>query len=143
MGLVLTIWGVIGFRVASTINPSEKDSRPRRIDVAFNPNIHTEIDTFSIQSLDRDPFLGTLYKEKPNPNIKQTKPKEPIAWPTVVYHGMISKQESKVKICVLSIDGKQNIVKLNQTSGGIKLLRANNEEALIEYKNQRKTIPKS
>lgn len=141
--LVLAIWGIIGYRIVTTINPKTPEVSKEHMEVAFNPNINTQMDTFSIQRLDRDPFLGTIYKKKTVMTPKMTKPMEPVVWPNVVFHGVISKQDSKEKLCVLSINSIQQILKIGQSTDGIKLIRATNQEALVSFKNQRKAISKS
>lgn len=144
LGLVLVIWGIVGYKIISTIKPTPPNANQQYSNVVFNPNINTQVDTFSIQLLGRDPFLGTLYyKKKLNPSLKINKPKEDIVWIPVIYHGTVSKQDSKEKICVLSINGQQHIMKIGQEMNGVKLIKANNIEVIVSYKDAKKTIIKT
>ncbi|GAA3614546.1 hypothetical protein Q4Q39_02670 [Flavivirga amylovorans] len=143
LGLVLAIWGIVGYRIILTIKPTEPNTSKQNINVAFNPKINTKVDTFSIQPLDRDPFLGILHKKRnPISNTKKAVLKTPILWPSLVYHGVILKQDSKEKVCVLSINEKQHIIKVGQNIENVKLLKANSKEASVIFKGQRKTITK-
>jgi type II secretory pathway component PulC len=140
--LVLAIWGIIGYRIVSTIKPKAPNISQQNMDVAFNPNINTKIETFSIQLMDRDPFLGTLYNKKPSPSSTKHKSTPPIIWPGITFQGIISKQNSKEKICILSINGQQHIMKAGKVIEGIKLLKINKKDILVSYKGQSKIIVK-
>lgn len=140
---VLSIWGIIGFKIVSTINPNVPEVKQHEDRVAFAPKASIEVDTFSIQMSERDPFLGTLLvkKQEVNKSVNSIG-KEPLVWMSILYHGMVSKQDSKEKTCIISIDGQQQIMKIGQDMNGVKLLRATNTEILVSYKGARKTIPK-
>ena len=143
LAAVLAIWGIIGFKIVSTLNPDAPEVNLQEDMVAFTSKNTIVADTFSIQPSERDPFLGTLVVKKQESNKPTTStPKEDFVWMPLVYHGTVSKQDSKEKICVISIDGRQNIMKIGQDMNGVKLLRATNTEILVSYKGARKTIPK-
>ena len=87
--------------------------------------------------------MGTLLiKKKPEEKPKVKPKSDPFVWPSIVYNGTVSNQNSKEKISVLTINGQQHIMKVGQTMNGVKLLRANNKEILISYKGTKKTIAK-
>lgn len=140
---VLSIWTIIGFKIVSTLNPDIPKISQQEDMIAFTPKNNIVADTFSIQPSERDPFLGTLVAKKQESSKPTTKtPKEALVWMPIVYHGTVSKQDSKEKICVISIDGQQHIMKMGQDMNGVKLVRATNTEILVSYKGARKTIPK-
>lgn len=140
---VLTIWGIIGFKIVSTLNPDAPEANQQEDMVAFIPKTNIAADTFSIQPSERDPFLGTLLVKKQEINKPTTStPKEDFVWMPLVYHGTVSKQDSKEKICVISIDGQQHIMKIGQAMNGVKLLKVTNTEIIVGYKGARKTIRK-
>lgn len=138
---VLSIWGIIGFKIVSTLNPHVPEVSQNENRVVFTPKTNMAIDTFSIQMSERDPFLGTLLvkKQVANKSVNST-PKEPLVWMPILYHGMVSKRDSNEKICVISIDGQQHIMKVGQDLNGVKLLRATNTEISVGYKGLRKTV---
>ncbi len=139
---VLAIWGIIGFKIIATVNPDTPKVDQQEYSTLFSPKENIAIDTFSIQSSHRDPFLGTLYvKKKPKPKIN--KPVESIVWPSIIYHGAVSKQSSTEKIYVLSVNGQQHLVKVGQVVDNIKLIKASNTEMQVSFKGVKKTIVKS
>ncbi|GAA3647257.1 hypothetical protein [Flavivirga jejuensis] len=141
---VLAIWGIIGFKMLGALNPKPPKTLQQDLAVSFNPQINTAVDTFSIRAVDRDPFLGTLYKKKKTiVKRKSAQPKEEFVWPSVIYHGTVAKQQSKSQIFVISINGQQYLMKVGQDIGGIKLRFANAKVITITSKGHRKTINKA
>lgn len=139
--LVLGIWGVIGYRILSVANPTLPDIAQQNGDVNFKPKTRIENDTFSIKTVNRDPFLGTLLiKKKSKP--RRTKPKEPFIWKPVIYHGIISNQNSKTKVYIVSIDNQQHLMKLGQVVNEVKLIRGNKNSIIVSYKGDRKPFQK-
>lgn len=138
---VLGIWGVIGYKIISTLNPETPELASTAFNTSFTPKVTTTLDTFSIQATERDPFLGTLYTKK-RLITKSTKKVE-VVWLPIVYHGSVTQQASGNKIFVISINGEQHLMKLGQTIKEIKLLRANANEITLSYKGERKKIKKS
>ena len=56
--LVLAIWGAIGYQIVSAVNPETSKIVKQDFAISFNPKIETEVDTFSIQMANKDPFLA-------------------------------------------------------------------------------------
>lgn len=140
---VFSVWGIIAFKILTTLNPEQPKMKQHDHIAEFIPKEYELVDTFSIQLPDRDPFLGTLnQKGIKQEQVRPTK-QQAIEWLPIIYNGLISKQDSKEKICVLSIDGRQRILKVGQVIDGVKLLKANSNEVLLGYKGQTKTVPKT
>ena len=114
------------------------------VEVVFNPKTNTVVDTFSIQISKRDPFLGTLLvKKKPiKRTSKKTIKKEVISIP-LLYHGSVSKQDSKTKVFIVSINGQQHLMKLGQTINEVTLIKGNSKDIVVTYKGLKKTIQKT
>ena len=144
LGLVLAIWGIVGYRILATINPTEPNIIEQNTDVVFNPNLKTKVNTFSIKTLNRDPFLGTFQNNKKTTlKVRKDSSKTTIPWPNIIYHGTVSKQNSKDMICVLTINGQQQIMKVGQEVKEVKLIKANHTEVIVSYKKNKKTITKA
>lgn len=141
---VLTIWGVIGFKILSTLNPDAPKISKSDNAVLFSPKKNTSKEFFFIQPFERDPFLGTLIvKKEINNNAKIIKPREgKLIWPSIFYQGAVSKQDSKDIICVISINGNQHVMKVGQEMDGFKLLKANKDKITVGYKGAKKEITK-
>ncbi|PQV48799.1 hypothetical protein CLV33_1044 [Jejuia pallidilutea] len=141
LGAVLVIWGIIGYKIVSTLNPDPITQTKVNFDMAFKPKQHTETDTFSIQLAHRDPFLGTLHKERQSkPKIRQ---KTETTWIPVLYHGIITETSGKNKVFIVSISNKQILMKQGQTISGISLLKGNDTSITLRYKGTTKTITKT
>ncbi|GAA4234254.1 hypothetical protein GCM10022291_13270 [Postechiella marina] len=143
MVLALNIWGVLGYRILSTVNPGTPEIALQDFEGSFIPKQNKMVDTFSIQTVNRDPFLGTLLvKKKATSNKQKQSRKEKVIWMPIIYHGCIVKQKSNAKIYIISINDKQILMKIGQEIDGIKLIRGNSKSVLLEYKQSRKSVLK-
>ncbi|ULC57931.1 hypothetical protein MBM09_08355 [Flaviramulus sp. BrNp1-15] len=143
LAAVLGIWGVVGYKIISTINPPEPEIVTQNFDMAFSPNINTQVDTFSIQKVNRDPFLGTFLGSNKKKSTQKTSNKSKENWVPVIYHGSISKQNTKNKVFIVSINGQQYPMKMGQSINEVKLIKGNSDNILVSYKGERKTIAKT
>ena len=141
---VFAVWSIIGFKILSAINPDPPKATVPNALAAFKPEAMKATDTFSIRTVERDPFLGTLqHKKKSTISSKPIQPKPTFAWPEVVYQGSMAQQDSKERIYIVSIDGRQYLMSKGQTINGVTLVTVNASSATITSKGHRKTLPKS
>ena len=139
--LVLGIWGAVGHKIWSGLNPETPEIKQQEVAVNFNPKIKTEIDTFSVQTAKRDPFLGTLTKSKTKKILPVTKLKsKAFAWLPIRYHGVVKKQGTRQEVFVVSVNGQQHLLRSGQTADSISLVRGNSKAIVVRYKNQQKTV---
>jgi len=140
---VLAIWGIIGFKIMVTLNPEVPKVAKQDGTELFSPKVKTVMQSFTIQSSERDPFLGTLtIKKKLEEKPKAVSKKQAVVWVPIRYHGAISKLDNKDKVCVVSINGQQHLMKIGQDLNGVKLLKASDIEILVSYKGEKKNIEK-
>ncbi|WP_299548458.1 hypothetical protein [Seonamhaeicola sp.] len=139
--LVLGIWGVIGYKIMSAVNPKAPETSNNDFEVSFSPKLNTELESFNIQAVDRDPFLGNLYTKK-KAVAKKLKPLD-IVWMPITYHGCVTNKTGKNKVFVVSINNKQFLMKLGQTIDSVKLINGSSNGIKVNYKGIRKTIPKT
>lgn len=134
--MVICIWSYVGFRIIRTVKPKALVTNSDNTQIMFKPKAIKEKDTFSIQPVDRDPFLGTiLVKEKKViPKAKHTN----INWMPITYHGVINKHNNKTPVYIISIGDQQYFMKPFQVINGVKLINANSKEILVTYKGERK-----
>ena len=98
----LGIWGTIGYKIVSAMIPEKPKTNLVDNTTKFMPKATKEIDTFSIQSLERDPFLGSFKikgTNKPEKVSSITNKSDSIYVP-VQYYGMLSNQNSNDKVYV-------------------------------------------
>lgn len=125
------------------MSPDIAEVNKENFDVKFNPKSNTEIDTFSIKTIERDPFLGTLSvdrkKAKSVPNRKASN-KNLENEALVTYGGMIKKQNSSELVFVININSSQYLLKKGQIADSVKLVNGNEKTITIRYRNKNRTI---
>ncbi|TMU55654.1 hypothetical protein [Flagellimonas algicola] len=138
LGVVLVIWGLIGFKVVNTLSPNEEPSivQKQAVDI---PTATIKKDTFTLYANYRDPFLGTL--QNPNKKVKRKvskktdQPKKNIA-----YAGLVSQASSGKSMFFVTIDGQQHMMSPNQEVDGVRLLSGNVSKIRVRYNGQHETI---
>lgn len=139
---VIGIWGTVAYKIWSGLNPELPEDIEISVSSSFKPNATSEIDTFSIQTLDRDPFLGTLtFKQSTTQKIASVKNAEDVYIP-IQYHGSIAKEDSKDIVYIVSIENAQYFMKAGQVLKDIKLLKGSKESIQVTYQGTTKTIAK-
>ncbi len=145
--LVAIIWGVIFYRIFSAVKPAEGGQKEVFFQAGFTSG-PLSADTFNISADYRDPFLGkmttTAENEKPKiPAVKKPQPKpEPVAWPAVVYKGMIRNQKSNKQLCLVSIAGQDNMMKVGDVYAEVELRKLFKDSIEVTYKNETKYFKK-
>ncbi|NAS32034.1 hypothetical protein GTQ40_13695 [Flavobacteriaceae bacterium R38] len=139
--LVLVVWGMIGYRIFSSLGSDNNAVQTKNVTVNFKPKAIKDQDTFSIGNYSRDPFLGT-FKIKPKPVKKRqiSAVKKEIQWPAVRYSGLIGAVNSDQQIYFVFVDNVQYLMKLKDEMNGVKLLKASKERITVSFQKQQKTI---
>lgn len=142
LALVAVIWGVLGFRIVSSIKPAQPEKTQDLLAYKFTPGITHQRDTFSIAANYRDPFLGTLPKgKKPKKTKLIASNKDPIPERNIVYSGMLKDKNSGAKIFFVHIDGQQQLMAINDVYEKVKLVSGNAKKIKVRYNNRSKVIP--
>ncbi|KAA9324920.1 hypothetical protein [Adhaeribacter soli] len=153
--LVLIIWGLIVYQVKTAIadEPEVIGLSNEKRDGKLSQEIQQQ--EFSLMLNYPDPFLKgekvtrtaspaqanrVSSRQKPNPVLPPVQLKEEIAWPNIVYNGMIVNQNSNAKIAMLTIGEQQVFLKINSIEKGIRLLRIYKDSVRVELNGQRKAI---
>lgn len=136
---VLVIWSIIGSQMYRRLNPSIPALEKVQLKSTFVKEEAIATSFYAIQPTYRDPFLGK-YPQKKKKVIKKkiVKPKSTIPFPNVVYNGMIKGNVSQSYI--LTINGRQEIVKLGQATQRVTLIKATMKEAVVKFEGEIKTI---
>ncbi len=126
----------------SKISADETPKTIENFNSTFNPKPIISKDTFSIQSVNRDPFLGTLTKKVHNvPTVKKLKSTQPVRpFPSVTYNARIKKADAKASLYIVTINNQQYKLKKGQLVDSVKLVSGSSDAILVSYKNQSKTI---
>ena len=121
------------------MSPHAPKAITQDIDVAFKPKQRTERDTFPIQKVFRDPFLGHLVTTKKTTTSFKAKKTNSII-PNITYSGLIKQQNASNKVFVINNNNKQYLLKKGQKADSITLLRGNSHEIVVKYNNNIQTI---
>jgi len=138
--LVLVVWGMIGYRIFSSLGTDKNAELSKNIAVNFNPTAIKKQDTFTISSYDRDPFLGTFKRKKIPVKRKSISVKKEIQWPTIRYSGLIDNTNTDKQIYFVFVNNVQYLMKLKDEMEGVKLLKATNDEITVRFNKQTKKI---
>lgn len=139
---VLGIWGTIGYQIISGLSLNEPEVVQNNLDIAFSPKTNAVVDTFSIQTVNRAPFLGTLTRKASGIKTRSTRKQnaKDTTWLPIVYNGLVKRQNSTQSVFVVNINGSQHLIKKGQTVNDVTLIRGSEKEVLVRYKNKRKII---
>lgn len=133
----MAVWGTIGYKIVSALNPELPEVKPQNFVANLDYKVTTKTDTFSIKTVNRDPFLGTLLKKTVKKSIKK---KKPIHWKSISYQGTIKQNKTKQQIFIVTINGSQYLLKKGQTKDSITLAYGNAKSVTLRYKNQLKSF---
>lgn len=153
--IVLTVWGLVASKTLKQYFFLDK-----KIIHTKNHNSNLKIsqinkDTFTINYIDRDPFLNeenrvitsslaqnthfkiTIIKKKLKPEI--IKHIEILNWPLISYHGYINSKDRKDDLLILvNIDKKLHKLKLNEQSEGITVKKVYKDSIELDFNRERK-----
>ncbi|MFS4493181.1 hypothetical protein [Maribacter sp. 2308TA10-17] len=139
LGAVVLIWGVIGYRIFSSIT-SEPERNTETGAIDFKPQPVQEKEKFSIVADYRDPFLGTLPK-KAKKKVKRSALKTPLPPEiAVTYTGFVSDKDTKENIYFVTINGRQHIMSVGNEIEKVKLVRGNATSIKIRANKKTRTI---
>lgn len=139
---VIGIWGTIAKRFIGNSFSDEIEPNSIKNVVEFKPNYENKKDTFSIQQVKKDPFLGQLTTPKRKNKSKTKKyPKDSLRV-KISYSGMVKKQQSKDQVFVININQQQYLLKKGQKVKDVKLLFGNQNNIVVLNKGKRQTIKK-
>lgn len=153
--IVLTVWGLVASKTLKQYFFLDKKINKDKI---YNSNLktnHVNKDTFSLNHIDRDPFLNkeniiinSSLSQKPHytNNIirRKLKPEiikqvEILNWPLISYHGYINSKDRKDELLILvNIDKKLHKLKLNEQSEGITVKKIYKDSIEIDFNRERK-----
>lgn len=134
---MVAVWGTIGYKIVAALNPEMPELEQQRFVANTNFKVETHIDTFSIITVNRDPFLGTLLKKESKKTLKR---KKTVQWKPISYQGTIKQNATKQQIFIVTINGKQYLLKKGQTKDSITLAYGNFKSVTLRYKSQLKSF---
>jgi type II secretory pathway component PulC len=143
----LLIWGMIIYKIFNTVHAEENTVAQHAELITTDDEIKS--DTFSIHPVYRDPFLRKKNKIN-NPGSGQaatkiTKPKivpVVIAWPKIIYSGIIKNQKSNKQLALIEINGQSNMMKVGEEVYGVQLLKVFKDSIEVGFLKEKKFVSK-
>lgn len=136
--LVLFIWGAIIYQVLDAFADNDPITTNQAV-VGFKDIKAKERDTFSLSTIERDPFLGEVYRPKivivnttPRPKVVE------VVWPSIQYKGLVSNGDVNKAIFLVAINGADQLMKLNETVADITLVKGDRNKIKLRYKGKTK-----
>jgi hypothetical protein len=109
-------------------------------------------DTFNLIPLQRDPFLGNVYRVKVQKSIEQPvtvphvnrKPKnQNIAWPQIEYMGFIKAHDKEKELVILKINGKIHRTRKAETIQEVYIKDIFKDSVIVKFNKEQMTFIKN
>lgn len=149
---VIAVWATIGYRVVHGL--SDPVLPPTERKPMLRENYNLKEDSFKLYADYPDPFLPDSDADpKDTSDRKSDPPSSPLppSLPAtenmtikriIVYNGMISNPKRKSRVAIVTIQGKEYMVREKETVDEIKILKIANDKLLISYRGEVYTIGK-
>lgn len=129
---VLCVWGLIGYQIYSRMNPDALVLEDTVILNKFKRQAVVEAPIYELRKPYRDPFSGKYPKKKVTKRKAKVVPKrEVLPLPKIVFNGAI--QNGKKRSYILTINGKQELLKIGETAQKVTLLKVSNTEIKVKF----------
>ncbi len=142
LAVVLGIWGVIIFKFVGALNPSSESVAETTSNEVFVPKEVKERELFALALDYRDPFLGTVDtpRKKVTKAKKNTSPKVVVPTKSIQFTGFIQQKNSKQNIFFITVDGQQQLMKINDTFQKVKLVKGSKSSIRVTYDGKTENI---
>lgn len=154
---VVVVWGLIFYRVFSGLDSGEDTviAMPKR--KVIKQTQEKEEEVLVLFANYRDPFLGGTSRAisvtrtdaygsntssiPRKPAVKKEKQEEvPIDWTFLDYVGIVQNKETKKKVGLLTISGKEYMVNEKDQINGVTILRKERDSIQVNYSGKDKWI---
>ena len=139
---VAIIWGGIIYQIVDAFS-EPKDEIAMQLYATKPTTLQMSArDTFSLSTIERDPFLGTIYKPKEEKKfpVKVIKRTPTVQWPVIHYNGTVMDKQNGKTIYILEIDGTSYLLKEKQEVNGIRLQKGASKSVVVRHKGATKTV---
>lgn len=142
LGIVCCIWGIIIYKIVGSLDSPSENVVHTVLDDVFTPKQVNERELFSINLDYRDPFLGTVETPRKHTSQKKVIPvqKKEVPAKSIQFTGLVERKNSAQKIFFITIDGQQQMMKLNETFREVKLIKGSKNAIRVKYNGKTQTI---
>lgn len=146
--LVLCLWGVVIYKY---VNQYFSKAVPLKLATFSNHSTTNEIikkDTFELNTIERDPFLGSVGVKKTAENYPRIYRKKEIRkeipkagkFPNIQYYGYIKAIDKSQETILMNIEGRFVRLHLNQEKDGLKITALNKDSIKVYYNKESRWI---
>lgn len=137
---VATVWGLIGFRIYKGFYKNDNQAtRVTSTNSSYIPPAINVSKAYNLKADYRDPFLGKFpTQKKKTKKVKRVAQNDNIPFPNIIYNGIVEGGDSKTY--TITINGKQELIKVGEELQNIKLVRATSNNIVVRFKGKIKTI---
>lgn len=147
--LVAGLWSIVLYKLAGGLFHEDLQNAENK--KVYRTVAMKEKDTFRMETLARDPFLGKLtqYPKKIFPSVAHVavkksvtvKPvKEPIVFPELHYYGYIKGSDKKAELILMNINGETIRLQADQSYKGVRVAKIMKDSIVVVFKGQRKSV---
>lgn len=143
---VLGLWGMIAYRFVRNLAPTATVPIEGRQVGMRSSDLSVKRDTFGLQPLERDPFLGRIHKPKSrkvSPKRAVSAPKKqtpaPAPWPEVAYYGYI-KAGKNPEAVILKVNGQMLRLHTGETRDNLTVIRIHRDSVELKYAKENRTF---
>jgi hypothetical protein len=151
--IVLAIWGMIGWKVYAAMKGKDDQILAQVTGEKIKTTVEKISDTISLIADYRDPFLGKSIVIKDSKfeirNSKKelavkvpVKEKIALAWPKVVYHGLIKRTTDQKTVGFLNVNGRSYFVKGGEAAGEVNVGKLWKDSVEIVFGKDKKVFRK-
>ncbi|MGV7108099.1 hypothetical protein [Flavobacterium sp. U410] len=143
IAVVVALWGTVLYKY---VNRFFADNEIAYTPQEFSTPVITQIkkDTFNLQPLNRDPFLGKILAKKeeaprqrrivqPSSPKKSVEPKAVKPFPSVKYFGYIKSQDKNEELILLKVNNRLERVRLNSDIDGLLVKKIYKDSVVVSY----------
>lgn len=148
--VVVGIWGVIFFRLVSSMSGEDDYIGRSDIRVKINAKDFQEIKPYILIAKYRDPFLGRTFHEEGKGVISQRKnipivkketiPAVEIDWSFIKYLGLINNSKINKKVGLISINNDEYMISDGDVIKEVKCIKTYKDSICISYQGKIKCL---
>ncbi|MDG1697984.1 MAG: hypothetical protein P8H93_03570 [Polaribacter sp.] len=131
---------MIGYQIYTRMHPPTPKVKTENIQTHFQEQKTDKHAFYTVNQAYRDPFLGKFPTKKTIRKKTIVSKNTTTVFPDIQYNGSV--EGNKEKSYILTINGKQDIVKIKQVLQGVQLIKATENEISVKFKNELKKIKK-
>lgn len=139
---VVIIWSIVSYKFFSSFSNNDIPHLNGKHSISLDSMIPIKPHPKKLSHFNRDPFLGTIAKKKePKEKTKKSVKKMVVEWPIIHYLGSVKNLERNNEVYFVRMNGELILWKKNETHLEVTLLRGSQEQLIMQYKKNQKSIP--